>query len=277
MSVDSTAIRPGSAGTSDDLVTRSVRYVVGKVAAFFSELGGIVFFTINFVRALVLPPYRFGLWIEQMEFVGVGSTFIICVTGASIGMVLVLEGLWAFQTLHMEVMVGSTVELFLAREMAPVFGGIIVAARVGAAMTTELGSMRVTEQIDALESMAVRPMNYLVVPRVIATTIMMPVLALVFNAAGLFAAYVNFVFVQGYDDSVFWARLSHYLEVIDITHGLWKAFWFGLTVGLIATYFGFNAKGGATGVGIATTRAVVYACVTILFLDYVVTAVGVQL
>jgi phospholipid/cholesterol/gamma-HCH transport system permease protein len=263
---------PGAWGGSPKLLRR---FVVQPVLGFFAELGQMVFFTVAFLRALFTPPYRVGEWIDQMEFVGVGSTFIICVTGAFMGMVLVLEGLWAFKTLHMEVMVGSTVELFLAREMAPVFGGIIVAARAGAAITTEIGSMRVTEQIDALESMAVRPMNYLVAPRVLATTVMLPVLALVFNAAGFAAAYLIFVFGQEYDSSVFWSRVTHYVEVIDITHGLSKAFWFGLVIGIISTYQGYNAKGGAAGVGVATTRAVVYACVSILFIDYVVTAIGV--
>ena len=277
MSPESAAIRQPESSKAAGIPAAMIAFVIGHLSGFFAGLGEMVFFALQFFAALVRPPYRIGLWLEQMEFVGVGSTFIICVTGAFMGMVLTLEGLWAFKTLHMEVMVGSTVELFLAREMGPVFGGIIVAARVGAAMTTELGSMRVTEQIDALESMAVRPMNYLVVPRVVATTIMMPALAIIFNVAGFAASYVNFVFGQGYDDGVFWSRVTHYVEVIDITHGLWKALWFGLMIGLISTYQGFTAKGGATGVGVATTRAVVYTCVTILLLDYVVTAVGVEL
>jgi phospholipid/cholesterol/gamma-HCH transport system permease protein len=252
-----------------------ITFVINPLLAFLSDLGQMVFFTVRFFQAVVTPPFRIVEWVNQMEFVGVGSVFIICVTGAFMGMVLVLEGLWAFKTLHMEEMVGSTVELFLAREMAPVFGGIIVAARCGAAITTELGSMRVSEQIDALEAMAVRPMNYLVAPRVIATTLMLPVLALVFNASGFAAAYLIFVHGKDYDSSVFWSRVTHYVEMVDLTHGLWKALWFGLVIGIISTYQGYNARGGAAGVGVATTRAVVYACVSILFLDYVVTAVGV--
>lgn len=274
MHLDSTDLQPASAPINPLGILRS--YLVGLLASFFGQLGEMVFFTGRFLQALVRPPYRFGLVVEQMEFVGVGSTFIICVTGAFMGMVLVLESLWAFKTLRMEVMVGSTVELFLAREMGPVFGGIILAARAGSAITTELGSMRVSEQIDALEAMAVRPMNYLVVPRILATTLMMPVLTLVFNAAGFAAAYMVFVHGQGYEDGVFWSRVTHYVEVVDITHGLWKALWFGLVIGIISTFHGYTAKGGAAGVGVATTRAVVAACVAILFLDYVVTAVGVD-
>lgn len=251
--------------------------LVAQVVGFFEELGGMVLFGLRFFKALFQPPFRIRLWISQMEFVGVGSAFIIGVSGAFMGMVLVLQSLWAFSTLRMEEMVGSTVELFLAREMAPVFGGIILTARAGAAITTELGSMRVSEQIDALEAMAVDPINYLVVPRILATTLMLPVLALLFNAVGFASAYAVFVFGQGYEDAVFWARVTHFLEVVDITHGLWKALFFGFSIGLISTYMGFGAKGSAAGVGSATTRAVVYSCVAILFLDYVITAVGVDL
>jgi phospholipid/cholesterol/gamma-HCH transport system permease protein len=244
---------------------------------FIAELGAILTFAVRLVPALFGPPYRVQLWFKEMQFVGVGSFFIICVTGAFMGMVLVLEGLWAFKTLRMEVMVGSTVEMFLAREFAPVFGGIIVTARAGSAITTELGSMRVTEQIDAMEAMAVDPMNYLVAPRVLAVTFMVPALCLIFNIVGFGAAYLVFVYGQGYDAGVFWSRVTHYLEVSDITHGLWKAVWFGLSTSIIACYMGYSAKGGAAGVGVATTRSVVYGCVAILFLDYIVTAVGVDL
>lgn len=270
---------PGEPRWKDEPLSapRALQALAAMVTGFFAELGGLLFFTARFFHALLAPPWRVRQWLVQMEFVGVGSAFIICVTGAFMGMVLVLEGLWAFKTLRMEQMVGSTVEMFLAREMAPVFGAIIVTARAGAAIATEVGSMRVTEQIDALEAMAVDPMNYLVAPRVLAMTSMVPVLTLVFNAVGFAAAYVIFVFFQGYDDAVFWARITHYFEVSDITHGLWKAVSFGFVVGIISCYMGFHARGGATGVGTGTTRAVVYGCVSILFLDYVVTALGVDL
>jgi phospholipid/cholesterol/gamma-HCH transport system permease protein len=244
---------------------------------FISELGAMLLFGLRMIPALLGPPYRVQLWFREMEFVGVGSVFIIAVTGAFMGMVLVLEGLWAFSSIHQEQLVGSTVEMFLAREMAPVFGGIIITARAGAAITTELGSMRVTEQIDALEAMAVDPMNYLVAPRVLAVTVMVPVLTLIFNVVGFGAAYAVFVYGQGYEDATFWANVTHFFEVSDLTHGLWKAVWFGLITSLIACYMGYHARGGAAGVGVATTRSVVYGCVAIFFLDYVVTAVGVDI
>lgn len=265
---------PGGEAPVGSYTLRALASVGHTVLAFLEEMGELFLFTLRVLAAIFSPPWRIGLWLRQMEFVGVGSLFIISVTGAFMGMVLVLQSLWAFQTLRMEEMVGSTVAMFLAREMAPVFGGIIVAARAGAAITTELGSMRVTEQIDALESMAVNPMNYLVAPRVIALTTMVPALCLIFNVAGFFAAYVVFVYGQGYPDATYWARVTHYFEVSDLTHGLWKALWFGLATGLISCFMGYSAKGGATGVGVATTRAVVFACVFILLLDYLVTAVA---
>jgi phospholipid/cholesterol/gamma-HCH transport system permease protein len=169
--------------------------------------------------------------------------------------------------------VGATVELSLARELAPIFTSIVVVARVGSAVATELGTMRVTEQIDALETMAVDPFNYLVVPRIVAAAVATPLLTMLFNAVGLFGAYAVAVFLRDMAPGTFLNRLSVLVEIKDVTDGLGKAAVIGFVVILIAAYRGYTAKGGARGVGIATTQAVVGGLIAIFAIDYVYTAI----
>jgi phospholipid/cholesterol/gamma-HCH transport system permease protein len=169
--------------------------------------------------------------------------------------------------------VGAVVGLALTRELAPVFSAIMVSSRAGSAMTTELGSMRVTNQIDALTTMAVNPVQYLVVPRLIAGALMVPLLTMLFNLVGIFGAWFICVKVLGLDSGIFVDKVRWYVDTEDLTQGLVKATVFGFTVALIACRQGFFASGGAAGVGRATNRSVVHSAVAILILDYVVTSI----
>jgi phospholipid/cholesterol/gamma-HCH transport system permease protein len=170
-------------------------------------------------------------------------------------------------------LVGATVELTLARELAPIFTCIVLVARVGSAVATELGTMRVTEQIDALETMAVDPINYLVVPRIVAAAVASPLLTMLFNAIALAGAYGIAVFLKDLSPGTFLNRLEYLVELRDITTGLGKSLIIGFVVVLIAAYRGYRAAGGARGVGIATTEAVVGGLVAIFAIDYVYTAI----
>ena len=219
----------------------------------------------------VRPPYRVRVMFEAMAFVGVGSLTIVGLVSLFVGMVFALQSVSAFRTFGAEAFVSSTVALALTRELAPVFTSIVVAARAGAGMATELGSMRITEQIDALSTMAVNPVQYLVAPRVTASTIMAPLLTMLFNVVGMCGAYLVAVVLQGVDRGVFMENMRWFLSANDLMQGVAKAAFFGLALGLISCYQGFYAKGGAKGVGIATTRAVVGSFVTILVLDYFLT------
>jgi phospholipid/cholesterol/gamma-HCH transport system permease protein len=216
----------------------------------------------------VRPPYRIQNLFIQLEFVGVGSIFVVALTGLFSGMVIALQTYHAFSLFNAQSLVGSTVAISLARELAPVFTGLMVTARVGSAMATELGSMRVTEQIDALATMAVDPFQYLVVPRVAATILMMPLLALLFDVVGIVGAYIVAVYGQHLAEASFLGRIQAWVDPPDVIGGLIKAAVFGLIISLISCYKGFNARGGAKGVGIATTEAVVMASVTIMIVDY---------
>ncbi|MCA9522924.1 MAG: ABC transporter permease [Myxococcales bacterium] len=217
------------------------------------------------------PPYRVRLFVEALSFIGVGSLFIVCLTGTFTGMVFALQSYKAFRLFNAETLVGSTVALALTRELAPVLTSLMVTGRVGSAIATELGTMKVTEQIDALNTMAVNPLQYLVVPRMLAALIMVPILCMYFNLVGMVGAYLVAVKFVGVDSGLFVAKVMKYVRPSDITSGLIKAAVFGVTIAVVGCYKGINASGGAAGVGVATTQSVVLSSVLILVQDYFLT------
>ena len=240
----------------------------------FEMLGELSIFTGASTLAIFRRPYRVGLLFTQLEFMAWGSMFVVGLTGLFTGMVLALQMVYAFGLFNAQSLVGATVELSLSRELAPIFTCIVVVARVGSAVATELGTMRVTEQIDALETMAVDPLNYLVVPRVVAAAIATPVLTMLFNAIALFGAYGVAVWTKDLSPGTFLNRLEYLVEIKDVTNGLGKAALIGFVVTMIAAFRGYKASGGARGVGIATTQAVVGGLVAIFAIDYIYTAIS---
>jgi phospholipid/cholesterol/gamma-HCH transport system permease protein len=235
------------------------------------DFGRMLFFGAEIVAWAFRPPFRLEQVLAQMAFIGVGSAFIVGVTGSFAGMVFGLQMNYAMKQFAAEGYVGGSTAFALARELSPVFTALMVTGRAGSATTTELGTMRVTEQIDALESMAVSPIQYLVVPRVIASILMYPVLTMVFNTLGYGGAYLMGVYVSGIPEGPFIAHTREFLGPEDIFHGLGKAVVFGAIVALITTWRGYSATGGAKGVGEGTTRAVVASSIAILVADYAAT------
>src|SRR4030081_3341736 len=240
----------------------------------FEILGELAMFTGASTMAIFRRPYRVGLLFAQLEFMAWGSLFVVGLTGLFTGMVLSLQTVYAFGLFNAQSLVGATVELSLARELAPIFTCIVIVARVGSAVATELGTMRVTEQIDALETMAVDPLNYLVVPRILSAAISAPILTMLFNAIALFGAYGIAVWVKDLSPGTFLNRIQYLVQVKDITSGLGKGSVIGFVVTMIACYRGYRAEGGARGVGIATTQAVVGGLVAIFAIDYIYTAIS---
>jgi phospholipid/cholesterol/gamma-HCH transport system permease protein len=236
-------------------------------------LGDLSIFFGQSFAAIFRPPYRVGLLLNQLEFMAYGSLFVVGLTGLFTGMVFALQLVYAFGLFNAQSLVGATVELSLARELAPIFTCIVLVARVGSAAATELGTMRVTEQIDALETMAVDPINYLIVPRIVSAAIAAPLLTMLFNTIAMVGAYGVAVFLKDLDPGTFLNRLQMLVEVGDITNGLGKAAIIGFVVTLIACFRGYKAEGGARGVGIATTQAVVGGLVAIFAIDYFYTAI----
>lgn len=235
-------------------------------------LGEWCLFVIEVVRWIPRPPYRWVQLVRQCEFVGVQSTPIIVLTGTFVGMVFGLQTGKAFALFNAEVMVGATLGLSLTREIGPVFAALMVVARCCSAMAAEIGSMRVTEQIDALETMAVNPLHYLVVPRLLATTIMVPLLTGMFNFVGMIGGYLVAVGVLGIEEGPLLHRLYYYVDTSDLMGGLIKSAFFGFAIAAISCYCGYQTREGAQGVGRSTTRAVVLSSVAILVMDYFLTS-----
>lgn len=219
-----------------------------------------------------VPPVKFKNIFKQMEFVGVQSLFVVVLTGSFTGMVLALQSYNALKRFGAESLVGPTVALSMARELGPVLTGLMVTGRAGSAMATELGTMRVTEQIDALFTMAVNPVKYLVVPRVLAGVLMFPILAIITNFVGVVGGYMVGVKLLGINPGVYIGRTVDFVQVDDIMTGLIKSVVFGLITTLVACYHGFYAAGGAEGVGKAATSSVVLASVMILVSDYLMSS-----
>lgn len=237
------------------------------------ELGQMAIMLVESIIWSFRPPYRVRIWFEALEEVGVGSLFIVLLTGIFTGLVMTYQSHYAFSLFNAETLVGGTVAISLARELAPVLAGLMVAGRTGSAMTTELGTMRVTEQIDAMAVMAVNPIQYLVSPRVLATVLMMPLLTMLFNLVGIVAAYLLAVHVLEVDPGIFIQKIKDFVDVDDLYKSAIKAASFGMAIALVGCYKGFYASGGAKGVGEATTSSVVTASVAILVIDYVWTVV----
>jgi len=215
---------------------------------------------------------RRGLFLRHCEFIGVNSIGINLAAGTFMGAVL---GYQLYVSLHKfgaEAMLGGTVGVALFRELAPVMSGIMVTGRAGAAMAAEISSMRITEQIDALEVMAVNPIEYLVSPRVSAGVLMMPVLAVLFTLVATLAAAGVACGVMDLQYPIFWSQYLHIVDPIDIVHCLAKSATFGLVLTWIGCFCGFRAYGGARAVGEATRNSVVAACLGILLTDYLLTS-----
>jgi len=246
--------------------------VADVVRLFAEELGRIIVLLGLSIAWMVRPPFRVREYLRQLEFVGAQSALLIVLTGAFTGMVSALQAYNGLHRYGAESLLGVTVALGLTRELGPVISALMVVARVGSAMTAELGSMRNTQQIDALASMAVEPIQYLVSPRIFAATLVVPLLALIFSFSGMVGAYWISTSYLGIDPGAFMAGIRHYLDPEDITHGLVKATVFGLTMSLVACYRGFYVTGGARGLAIATTKSVVLSSVLVLVLDYVMTS-----
>jgi phospholipid/cholesterol/gamma-HCH transport system permease protein len=244
-----------------DTVTAPVRLILG----YFGEHSLLLFQSFLW---LFRRPFRLKLFLEQMQFVGVGSLPIIMLVGFFSGAVSAQQAIKALAIFNQERFVGATVGLSLAQELAPVFTALMITARAGSGMATELGSMRITEQIDALNTFAVNPVQYLVTPRIVATILMMPVMTMVFNIVGLIGAYLYSIVLKQIDLGQFIEYYTYWTDPKDYIIGGTKAAVFGIALSLAACFQGYNARGGAKEVGLATTRAVVAGSVSVLVIDY---------
>jgi phospholipid/cholesterol/gamma-HCH transport system permease protein len=254
---------------------RSLTYPVGRLGRgglrLVGDTGRLALFAGASVRRLG-RPFRGQQTVAQLEFVGARSTGLVMLSSAFTGLVLALQGYSVLVRFGSENLVGSLVALSLTRELAPVLTALMVTARAGSAMAATLGNMAVTEQVDALRSLAVDPVSYLVTPRMTATVIALPLLTALFSLTGIAAAYLLGVGALGLDGLAFMSNVRRSVEWRDVAAGLYKAVVFGVLIAWVSTFHGYHTRGGALGVGRATTRAVVDSAVLILGGDYVLTA-----
>ena len=243
-----------------------------KTLALLREMGAVIIFCGQTLRWTFSRPFYLKNLLKQMEQIGVNSVPVVLTTAISTGMVLALQSYTGFKRFGAQSLIGAVVSLSMTRELGPVLTGLMVAGRAGASMAAELGTMRVTEQIDALHTLATNPMKYLVVPRFLASTIMMFFLSGLGTYVGILGGYFVGVKVLGTNPTTYMNQSIDNTTVSDIWYGLIKALVFGAVVGLIGCYKGFNTEGGAEGVGKATTGAVVVSCMLILILDYFLSA-----
>lgn len=250
-----------------DFVTTIGRVII----AFLVATGRLALFTLNALFHLATPPFYPRLIAKQMIDIGYYSLPVVGLTTIFSGMVLALQSYTGFARFAAEGAVSTVVVLSMTRELGPVLAGLMVAGRIGAAMAAEIGTMRVTEQIDALVTLSTNPMKYLVVPRILAGLTMLPILVLVGDIIGVFGGYIISIYKLGFNPATYLTKTYDYLEFMDVFSGLVKASVFGFIISLMGCYNGYNSKGGAQGVGAATTNAVVSASILILIFNYIIT------
>ncbi len=242
-----------------------------NIVSFITATGELFRFAAQSIVLMFRAPFRWNEIVSHMEFVGNKSVIIICLSGLFTGLALAYQIYLGFKRVNMTALIGPTVGLGVFRELGPVLTGLIVAARAGGAMAARIGTMRVTEQIDALEVMGVDPVQYLVSPRIIAATLVMPLLTGVFDFVAMAGCWLICVHLFGIDEASFWSTIREWLKPYHMYEGLFKAAIFGLFFAVICTERGYKTKGGAEGVGNATNEGVVTSMVLIIILDFFVT------
>jgi phospholipid/cholesterol/gamma-HCH transport system permease protein len=252
-------------------MTQFLASVGAAFLAFLATTGRLVLFGGRAIAGLFAPPFYPRLILRQIVYIGYFSLPVVGLTALFTGMVLALQSYTGFSRFNAESAIATVVVLSVTRELGPVIAGLMVAGRVGAAMAAEIGTMRVTEQIDALTTLSTDPLRYLVLPRLLAGLIALPFLVLVADIIGVFGGYLVAIYKLNFNPVAYLTQTQRYLETMDVVSGLIKAAVFGFIVALMGCYYGYQSRGGAEGVGQATTQAVVSSSILILLLDYLLT------
>lgn len=270
-------VQPQADNDADDRFS-----IVGEIRGGLQKIGAAVFGFLGAVGRLSMfagrgiyhcftPPFYPRLLRRQVIDIGYYSLPVVGMTALFTGMVLALQSYTGFSRFSAEGAVATVVVLSVTRELAPVLAGLMVAGRIGASIAAEIGTMRVTEQIDALTTLSTNPYKYLIAPRILAGTLMLPVLVLIADIIGVFGGYLVGVYKLGFEAQNYLHKTWEFLTADDVMSGLWKAAAFGFIVSLMGCYHGFNSQRGAQGVGAATTNAVVSASILILITNYLLT------
>lgn len=255
------------------MVTVVVTRIGGTTLFLIEEMGRMLLFLLATFTWLVRPPFRPFHMVKQLHYIGVKSTLVVVMTAAFTGMVLGLQLQYTLQKFGSEAVLGSAVGLTMIRELGPVFAALMVTARAGSAMTAEIGLMQITEQVDALDTMAISPLQYLIGPKLVASLIGVPLLVAIFDVVGIFGGYLVGVKLLGGNPGSYWSSLQSAVTWKDVSGGILKSVNFGLIVSWVCCYKGFYTRRSAEGLGKATTEAVVLSSVLILVSDYFLTSV----
>lgn len=245
---------------------------LGRVILYLlDDIGATTVLFFRAVRAIFVRPFKFGRVLAQMVAIGVDSVPVVLLTAAFTGMVLALQATYQIAKFGAENYIGGIVGISMTRELGPVLTALMVSGRVGAAIAAEIGTMKVTEQIDALETLATSPVQYLVMPRILAAAVMLPVLTAVADFVGIAGGYAVSTTTLGINPHLYLEKTKQLVVVSDITVGLFKTVIFGIIIAAVGCNQGFKAHGGAEGVGRATTISVVTSCILILLADVYLT------
>ena len=263
-SVPPTSATPaGLTGRLADLVAGIGDFAISTVAG----IGDVALFSLRTIGWIFARPQRRDVLLPNFYRIGVMSLPVVALTGLFIGMVLAVQSYAQFKALGLETRLGSVINLSLVRELGPVLAATMLAGRVGSAMAAELCTMRVTEQIDALESMGANPIYYLVVPRFLGCLVLIPSLTVMADFMGVLGGYFYSHVLLGIDHHHYWANSREYVDVFDFLMGVFKSLFFGAAIALVSCHHGFHCEHGAEGVGRAATNAFVHSFVMILVLD----------
>ncbi|MFQ3574031.1 MAG: MlaE family lipid ABC transporter permease subunit [Thermodesulfovibrionales bacterium] len=231
-------------------------------------IGNMTIFLCSAIYYTFQPPFKFGLLLKQIRFFGSRSMIVVVLTGAFTGMVLALQLFYTLRKFGSDALLGPAIALSLIRELGPVLSALMVTGRAGSALTAEIGIMRISEQIDALVSMALNPFRYLIVPNIVAGIITFPLLTAIFDVVGIFGGYFVAVNLLGLSEGTYFSQIDTFVDMEDVKIGLYKSLSFGVIVSWICCFKGYNTGYGAEGVSKATTEAVVLSSVLILVWDY---------
>jgi len=254
-----------------------VPFALGRIGALvlhlLSFLGRVGLFLVQALGLVFVPPLKIQRILRQMHFIGARSLLVIALTGLFTGMVLGLQGYYTLTRFGSEAYLGPAVAISLITELGPVLSALMVTGRAGSAIAAEIGIMRITEQIDALEVMALNPIRYLVVPNIVAGLIVMPLLGALFAVIGIYGGYLVGVQLLGVSSGTYFGSMTDFVGMTDIRNGLYKSLSFGLVITFLCCFKGYHTGYGAEGVSKATTEAVVVSSVTVLVLDYFLNSV----
>jgi phospholipid/cholesterol/gamma-HCH transport system permease protein len=252
-----------------------IRTLGARAIKFLSGMGLMAIFLGRSFLYSLSPPFKFVRLLKQIRFIGSQSTLVIILIGAFTGMVLALQGYYTLSRLGSEAFLGPMVALSIVKELGPVLAGLMVTARAGSALAAEIGIMRISSQIDAIEMMGLNPFRYLIVPNLLAGIIVLPLLTAIFDVIGIFGGYLVGVKILGLESSTYFGEMANYMEMSDIMEGIYKSLCFGAIIAWVSCYKGYHTGTfgyGAEGVSKATTQAVVLSSVMILIWDYFMTA-----